>query len=385
MARFEVRNIRLDASLYLQSFNVRVKPSPVRTISVRKQKCCLRPAGLTGLKHIIFLLIVIIVFPASGRGQTYPDPVVDSTLKYGINKIILQDYSAAEKTFSTLDSTRPELPLGKIYLAAVKIARSYDYGEDYNESLIDSILELAIEESNSLLSANGINHWNKYFLSLSEGYLAYFKALNGEWLSSLSSGTDALSDFSELASEDSNFYEAYIAIGTYKYWKSRKTEFFDWIPGYTDEREEGIRLLEKAVQHSTYNTYLAVNSLIWIYIDQKKYNKAAGLAEEVLKEYPGSRFFEWGLGRAYEEIDHHKAIDVYNKILVSLPANLNHYNEIVLKHLIAQQYAALGENKKALSLCDEILSTRLNEKVRSKLRSRLQRVQDLKSQLSDKE
>ncbi len=101
-----------------------------------------------------------------------------------------------------------------------------------------------------------------------------------------------------------------------------------------------------------------------------------------MKEYPGSSFFEWGLGRAYEEIDPRKAIAVYEKILKSFPGNLNHYNEIILKHLMAQEYAALNETPQALRLCDEILSTRIDKTVRSKLESRLERVEELRQELS---
>ncbi len=329
----------------------------------------------------IILLALIMFLPSRIIAQTYPDSAVDSLLTYGISRIILQEYSEAETAFNFLNINYPQLPLGNIYKAAVKIAKSYDYGEEYNDVVIDSLLKYSVNQSLSLIETDKKNPWNKYFLSLSEGYLAYFKALNGEWLSSISSGADALNDFSELAVRDSNFYEAYIAIGTYKYWKSRRTEFLDWFPGYKDEKEQGIKLLEKARKHVSYNTYLAVNSLIWIYIDQKKYRQAVELAEEALKEYPGSRFFEWGLGRAYEEIDPRRAIDVYKNILASLPSNLNHYNEIILKHLIAQQYDILGRKQEALRLCDEILSTRISEAVRSKLEERLNRVEDLKKEL----
>ncbi len=362
LVRSDLRNIKLTAGHLLRYFQ--------------------QDQRYKGLDLKIFLLTALVLLPALSKAQTYPDPVIDSTLNYGISKIILQEYTEAEKVFNTLYSSHPELPLGKIYAAAVKIARAYDYGEAYDETAIDSLLEGAVEQSQSLLKSDNKNPWYKYFLSLSDGYLAYFKALNGEWLSSLSSGADALNDFSELAETDSTFYEAYIAIGTYKYWKSRKTEFFNWIPGYVDEREEGIRLLEKAIQHPTYNRYLAVNSLIWIYIDRQEYAEAARLAEEALKEYPGSRFFEWGLGRAYEGIEHLKAINVYQNILDSLPAGLNHYNEIILKHLLAQQYAAINEKQKALQLCDEILSTRLSDNVKSRLENRLKRVEELKRRLS---
>lgn len=314
--------------------------------------------------------------------QTYPEHNVDSTLTTGISQIILQNYTAAEKTFKDLDKDFPGLPLGKIYLAAVQIAKSYDYGEEYNESFIDSLLEMAENQSRELADTGG-NIWNKYFLGLSEGYISYFKALTADWFNSLNEGINALRDFDDLVIKDKNFYEAYIAIGTFKYWKSRKTEFLSWIPGYTDEREEGINLLEKAIERSTYNRYLAVNSLIWIYIDQGEYIKAAGLAESALRQYPGSRFFMWGLARAYEDIDAEKSLGIYNEILNSLPAGSNHYNEIILKHLVAQLYARTGSKEKAVHLCDEILAIRgLDKNTHSRLKNRLKRVEELKLELS---
>ena len=332
------------------------------------------PSGHFSLKAFSYSVLFFFLYTVS-YCQTYPDQRIDSTLKYGINQIILQNYNEAGQIFSDLNLSYPQLPLGHIYLAALKIARSYDYGTDYEESTTDSLLSLAKKQSLKLLKSND-NLWNRYFLSLTEGYLAYFKALSGDWLNSLSEGVNALQDFGKLLEQDGNFYEAFIAIGTFKYWKSRKTEFLDWLPGYTDERAEGILLLEKAVSHQTYNTYLAINSLIWIYIDQKEYLKAERTALNALKLYPGSRFFKWGLARQ-------RSIQVYREILNSLPDNSNHYYEIILKHLIAQQYVKINEFQKAAELCDEILSIKnLDKKTHSRLESRLERVSQLRRELS---
>ena len=47
---------------------------------------------------------------------------------------------------------------------------------------------------------------------------------------------------------------------------------------------------------------------------------------------------------------------------------MNHFNEIVLKHLIAQQYEKMGEKVKALKLCNEIMGiTKLSDFVKNKL------------------
>lgn len=330
--------------------------------------------------YLTFFLVLLL--QGTSICQVYPDARVDSILRKGISQIILQDYTGAEKIFTGLSINYPQLPLGKIYLAAVQIARSYDYGEDYPESYIDSLLDSAVDQSKQLLDENENNIWNKYFLSLCEGYLAYFKALNNNWLGSISAGLDALDGFDEIIKSDKNFYEAYTTLGTFKYWKSRKSEFLNWLPGYTDEKNEGIGLLKKAAEHSSYNKYLAVNSLIWIYIDQKNFSAAEELAESALKEYPGSRFFMWGFARACEETDPAKSVQVYYEILNSLPGDLNHYNEIVLKHLIAQQYHKMGKNREALKLCDDILSVKISdESVYSKLKSRLKRVEELRREL----
>ncbi len=340
------------------------------------------PLELCNLKFTLYLFSFFLsqsfTFP-----QVYPDHQIDSTLKAGINSIILQKYSQAEETFNYLIKKNPELPLGKIYLAAVYIARAYDYKEEYDESKIDSLLEEARGQSQILLKKDQNNIWNKYFLALAYGYSAYFKSLTANWFVSINNGIDAINEFEEIITQDKSFYEAQIAIGTFKYWKSKKTEFLNWFPGYVDEKEEAIDILETAISHSTYNMYLAINSLIWIYIDQQKYQQAIEIADSALDKFPGSRFFMWGLARAYEGINPEKSVEVYNNILASLPSDKNHFNEIILKHLMAQQYIKMGKNQEALSLCNEILSIKIpDEKIKSDLENRLERVKELRRKLS---
>jgi tetratricopeptide (TPR) repeat protein len=130
-----------------------------------------------------------------------------------------------------------------------------------------------------------------------------------------------------------------------------------------------------------------VNSLIWIYIDQKKYEQAIRVAQNALKEFPKSRTFKWGMARAYEEKNPLKAIELYKEILNSYPdiKSGNYINEITLKHIIAQQYSRLGDKKEAIKYCDEILSMKnIPEKTLDDLNERLERVKELKKELTGK-
>lgn len=334
---------------------------------------------------VIFILSFFVFYSKLCFSQSYPNPQVDSLLTTGINELLNQNYQKAENLFSTLDKNYPKIPLGKIYLAALEISKSFDLKLPYKTDYIDSNLNEALKLSEARYE-NDNSTWNKYFVGLSKGYLSYFAAINRNWLSALNQGYDAIKDFDNCLSQDSSFFDCYTAIGTFEYWKSKKTEFLSWLPFLNDESQEGINLLKKAVNHKSYNRYLAIYSLQWIFINEKKYRDVVEISEKALKDYPKSRFFKWALGRAYEEIDHKKAIDVYQEILKSYEKDtLTAFNNIVLKHLIAQQYEKIGEFEKSFKLCDEILKVKdLGSYHTDYLERRMERVRKLRAELLDK-
>lgn len=329
------------------------------------------------------LLIFFILFNST-FAQDFPIQKVDSLLKSGIMNVVNQEYIEANKYFNQLASEYPELPFGKIYLAACKIAKAYDYKNEYDADYIESNLQQAIDHADELLSSDPDNLWFNYYYALAEGYLAYFNAIRDSWLSALSTGMNSVTAFGNCLNLDNNFYEAYIAIGTYEYWVSRKTEFLNGMPFYNDETEIGIEKLRTAIKLASYNSHLAVNSLIWIYIDQEDFKTAIETGRKAVNEFPDSRYFKWGLARAYEDVNSDSSIMLYYDLLESFrqEKEQNHINEIVLKHIIAQQYAKKGEKEKALVLCDEILAlNNLNDYELSILRDRLERVKKFKNSL----
>jgi len=337
---------------------------------------------LVPFKYLFFSFFLLV--SSNSFAQVYPIAEVDSLLRKGTDEIVNQQYDLAKEDFITLNKNFPDIPLGKIYLAAVEIAKDYDYAVDFNSDYISSYLDEAKRQSQKLVEENN-NAWNYYFLALSEGYFAYFQALNKNWVSALSNGLNSISDFEKCLNLNPKFYDAYTAIGTFKYWRSRKIEFLNWLPLVDNEEKEGINYLLMAVNHIFYNKYLAVNSLFWIYIDKKEYKKASVLVQKVLKDYPNSRLFKWDLARAYEGIDHKKSIILYDEVLSSYKnePTFNGYYEVVIKHINAMQYHDIGEDQKALKLCKEILSMKnLSESVIKRLGKRLDRVKKLEKDLS---
>jgi hypothetical protein len=332
----------------------------------------------------IFRIILLLIFFFSNFSfsQIYPNHHVDSLLTTGITELINQDYIAAQNSFLTLNKNYPDIPFGKIYLVALQIAKSLDLKLPYNTGYIDSNLNAALRISETRYN-NNPSVWNKYFIALSKGYLAYYAAINRNWLSALNQGYDSMKDFDDCLSQDSSFYDCYIAIGTFEYWKSKKVEFLNWLPFFNDESQKGIEFLYKAIEHNSYNKYLAVYSLQWVLINEKRYKDVVKISEKALKDYPNNRTFRWALGRAYEEIDIRKSIEVYQNILNSYEKDtLTAFNDILLKHLIAQQYEKIGEFQKSINLCDEILNvTNLGDYKVDYLKRRIERVKKLKARL----
>lgn len=344
---------------------------------------------MRGIERLVLCRSIFVIFFAfllngAAYSQRYPNPEVNKLLDVGIDYVLNQNYELAKSKFSLLEKKYPELPFGRIYLAVVEITKAFDYGEEIKSEELSESLDKALEQSEKLLKNNPKDIWNYYFVALSKGYKAYLKVLNGEWISAISNGLSSVHYFEDCLEIDSTFYESYAALGTYKFWKSRKLEFLEWLPFFDDESEKGIEYLELALTKTSYNRNLAAVSLIWIYIDSKNFYRAITLAEIELKKNPINRTLKWALARAYEDVNLRRAVQIYYDLLNSyegIPGQ-NHFQEITIKHIIAQQYLKMGEKREALRLCEEILTdNRLTEAVREKLSDRLKKVRKMKKEL----
>lgn len=334
--------------------------------------------GLLGLSRFkIISVFFVVIFTTNIHSQKYPDSTVHSLLTKGINFVIDEEFEQAEKVFLTLQQYNKSLPIADIYIAGTEIAKSFDLKLPYNEKKISFHLNRAKSTSKKMVESEPSNPWAIYFLALGEGYSAYYSAIRGSWLPAFSEGLNSFNNFERCLSMDSSFNDALIAIGSYKYWKSRKTNFLNWLPFFQDEEDYGIELLRTSIVSQTYNKHLAYNSLIWIYIDRKQFRNAISLTEIVLKEHPNSRFFKWSYARAVEEFDYEKANNIYMDILNSLDKKQEGFriNFIILQHKIAQNLIKMNKLKAAQKILKNLLSVNnLSSYEKERLGDRIERV-----------
>ncbi|HOJ38657.1 MAG TPA: hypothetical protein PLI27_08045 [Ignavibacteriales bacterium] len=307
---------------------------------------------------------------------------LDARLREGIKNLVNANYTQAYKIFDEIDKKNPGIPLGKLYLAALEITKCEDYGINFNVKYIESLLNGAIEQSNKILKEKPNSIDGYYYQALANGYFGYFHSIEKNYFTAFKYGLNSLNQFEDCLKRDKKIYDSYIAIGSYKYWKSRK---MSWVPFVTDETAYGIDMLKKSLSSNAYNKHLALYSLIWVYIEEEKPKIAIKYAEDFLKDYPENRLVKLALARAYQDVNIDKSIELFKELLYFYQNNeysKNKYKEIVIMHKLAQLYQKKGKTSEAKNLCKTILNIKLDKQTEKRLEKRIQNVKELLEELS---
>ncbi len=275
----------------------------------------------------------------------------------GIDLILRQNYDQADSVFRVAVNKFPRHPLGYLYRAAVLQTKTMDYLDPLDIEPFDALLATAKSESEKLVEQYPKSALGYFFLGTAEGYDAYSRVDAVNWIAGITKGLAAASDFKKAVELDSTLYDAYVGVGTYYYWKSRKTDFLNWVLG--DRRADGIRMLELASQKAADNRYAALSALTAIYTDARKYDQAIDCAIRGLRRYPENRIFLWGLAAAQEQSSRFAdAAQTYRHLLENILAARisNPYNEMLCRLNLVKACLALKQSTGLRPHLDAILA-----------------------------
>ena len=305
-----------------------------------------------------FLLISLTIF--NPVHLIANDAWIDSTINLTIN-------TKFEKALAVVNSQLDSDPndyRAYFYLAATLNSRMIHF-ENQNdaapfETAIDSTIR--ITERNLVMQdppADSVHADLLFYQASAYGYLAYFQGRAGQWLPALSNGIKANNLFNETIEFDSTMYDAYLGIGTFKYWRYSKLAFISWLPFIPDDRDEGIALIRKCIAHHTRSRYLAMHQLTYILVDYDNTAEAVSIGRQLIQRYPESQFMWWAAARAYEKNnDFVEAVAAYRKLMELLEAdpnaNPNHIVRCGLK--LAEVYQLAGEYAECYSVCANLIN-----------------------------
>jgi len=340
--------------------------------------------------RIVTLTCVVAFTPHSvfPQGQPALPQPMDSLLLRGIDLILQQRYSNASSYFSELSQHYPDSPEGSVFQAAALQTAAIDFRDFRQMEQFDSLLGITKSIAEKMIEEKPTSPWGHYYLGTALGMESYDKIQRGEYISGYFKGRSAVNELENVLKLDSSFYDAYSVLGTYYYWKSRKTEIINWLPFFSDERAKGIQCLVFANEKGRYQHFAAMSNLLWIYVDAGEYKKAEDLARQALERYPLHRIFLHGLAGALQgQNKMSEALDVYQRQLAAILADdsPNDYNEIGCRLNIVYAKKALRDTTTIREQLSAILDKQQNKFpsfLRTKVDEKFQQARRFQDELS---
>ncbi len=219
-------------------------------------------------------------------------PDVEYLIKSGLEYSYVEQFDSAHYYFNQVKEKYPENPAGYFFSAALIQLKMMDECQFLDEDEYNGLMRETIKRSQTILSEEG-NIWAKYYLANAYIYQAVYKGFRKEYFETFKLGMKGGRMMQELVREDSAFYDAYLAAGTFEYFWARASRYLPFLNLGGGDVEGAIGKLITAAQKSIYSGPTARNSLVFIYGEEGQYEKAEVIVDDLLEEYPGSRTFMW--------------------------------------------------------------------------------------------
>jgi hypothetical protein len=285
-----------------------------------------------------------------------------SLILEGIDLTCQENYGGADSVFQYVTREFPDHAAGYVYQAGVVLARAIDNEMEVDLVKFDSLIDLGKKKANVMIESGSDRTWGNFFMGAAHGSDSYARVYRGDWFGGARKGFSSVSSFKDAVKLDSTLYDAYAGIGAFYYWRSRKTEFFNWIPFVGDDRSEAFILLTKSMEKGTYNRFAALSMLVAIYTDAGMFENAVTCCREGLKHYPRNRAFLWGLATALHKAEKWSdAAVAYQQLLDAIMESQdhNHYSEIVCRLNLAKVKTEMHDSSGVLNLLKDV--TRFQE------------------------
>jgi tetratricopeptide (TPR) repeat protein len=328
----------------------------------------------------------LLVLCATAFAQpTMDSPMVDSIILRGMELVHADSALEAVDEFKKLIGNFPDDPIGYFYVSATLQTmmddyRNYTYFEEFNKYMDKAIQTAEKKKDNKNLTA----HDYLYFGG-AVGYRGINKALTGNWVGAFVDGLKGKGYLEKALELDPQLYDVYYGLGSYHFWKSLKAKIFWWLPFVADNRQMGIDMIKLAIEKGKFAREDAELALVRIWVENKEYDKAFAMIDELKKTYPNKPFLLWFLAQAqFENRMYDGAITSYQQLLGALTSSPYYHpaGEVECRYLLAQTYYQDKDFEQSSSQIDSILAFEEESKNNKSIKDLLGKAKDLKKKIN---
>jgi tetratricopeptide (TPR) repeat protein len=231
----------------------------------------------------------------------------------------------------------PHLPDGYLHLAVLLQTEMTDREEIFQVEQFRKLLDKAESLADSNLKVCSRSDSAYYFLYKGHTHAcrAVWETRFGSTFSAITYGFKAKGAYQKGLECDSTLYDLYLGIGSYHYWKTAKSGVLKTFGIFKDDRERGISELILARDSSQFSRQGANSTLMYVFLNEKKYDSALALAQTMHKEYPRGNHFLWPIAESLTGLERYaEAAVIYDTLLERLwqqPGN--YFNIVEVTHL----------------------------------------------------
>lgn len=229
-------------------------------------------------KRLLFALLFVAVLPGTVSATTLTrDSVMVEISRY----IWHNHFDSAITDAEAVIASEPANPLGYFVLGTLYQTVSEEFRTDIYRDTIAALLDRAIDMADDLKDTDSDTPDWWFIAGAARGYRAIHRAFHGDWWGAFRDGLSLTKNFKRALKIDSTFYDAYLGIGAYHYYRTIKAKNFLWLPFFSDQREQGIREVKIAIEHGTLASFNARESLLRIYFEEGRYDDVCLLADSL--------------------------------------------------------------------------------------------------------
>ncbi len=343
------------AAIFLTPANVR---NVARIVAVCGSRVADFARATRGSAPQIAVILAALMFaPRLGLGQTTATPetgaaaTISAALpadviglrREGNEALYNMDYATARAKFEEIKKRAPHHPAGDLYVATViwlehlnKSRRlqtslyqnesSFYAGadkakEDNEGDVVDQAVDRAFRDrmaqaktkALALVARNKNNADAQYFLGAYYGVMAGYEASTArKFFAAMRNGSRSVDAHEKVLKLKPDYYDAYLSVGMYDYIVGTLPFGYKAIAalaGIRGNKQRGITRLQTIVEKETATADDARVMLLAIYQNEKRYEDALALLEQLSAKYPRSYLIK--LEKAYTLVSLKRASDAY--------------------------------------------------------------------------
>lgn len=305
------------------------------------------------MNHRVGLFCILICLSLSGslraRSDIYMTETRAARLQAVQQHILNEQFDSAFGLAQQVKQASPQDPAGYLFEAATLLGEMTGAEANLHEAAFKAAIDTATRLADTLTATSTGTEaaWYYLYLGNARAYAALWESRFGSFISAAKLGFSAAEAFEAGLAQDSSVYDLYLGLGSFHYWKSAKAGLLRWMGIISDEKARGIAELKLAADSSVLFRDAARQAMIWVWLDQGRYDSARAGAEQALEKYPDGNLFLWPLAEAqFHSRQFEDAIETYRTLrrrIIAHPGN--YYNLVAVDYQLALCYQELDDRE----------------------------------------